>query len=792
MLHKVVYPKITDLYHTKFLSWQQGTLVVTGPSEADLWRKQLHESNIKLNSLTFADWVKYVAQACKLSPGEQVTKSSLWDLLHRVWRASGGPNHYGVFQKVFEIYTEVKGLTQDAEIFRQVISIECDLHENVLNAITQLYSLDEIQDEYKTLRMVVDALERGEYLDGEDNKFLPFHIIGFKTFSALQLQAMKVLSKIVDVYIYIPLHLQSAVKNNNLNDWPNWIQEDKVIEIASKNQAQEKRYLIFNEGDYASLWTNTHGQLVTLLGSDEEVPLLNWGQQIFPYRIKNSSLVSSTGASLVQTKVHEQLMKKKCSWAEMEHELSRVYRVTVEEKNDYWYLKWIQYAHEWVLCKIQENKNLSKEEFNWLDFNVLSQKMNLDKTRLFWQAYNKNDESIGIQFLEKSVYFLPHQKNFLIVNETLYSNAKEEKLDLRSKNILHVLGPRSSEEWDKLYNESLLFDFLGQAKDVTLLINQDALEFDHFLKNILVTEEFVPITRNEKSTRAQFLRDTYKFPLEKFMRDRQMTSPSALQTYKNCPRQFYAHHILKLPVNDKHEVQLSEIRKGQIYHELMEYLGKDLETIQKTLNHPENVTSLLLENKLFNFKENIAELYEFREIILHGLQHWSQMIFHQQGWSCTFETEFKVEELFMRGRIDFVSYHHQKEMLVVVDFKKSTVPNYKEIIRFDHWQTLCYVKGWLTMHPEAKVKGVLMGYWNMMDVQDSTFVKIGDFEGEGILEAKDLNMGIDELLSNFSEHWMKTYNAAIQDREFLPRPSDTSVCAHCFLATTCPKGELPQ
>jgi hypothetical protein len=144
----------------------------------------------------------------------------------------------------------------------------------------------------------------------------------------------------------------------------------------------------------------------------------------------------------------------------------------------------------------------------------------------------------------------------------------------------------------------------------------------------------------------------------------------------------------------------------------------------------------------------------------------------------------------MKGRIDFVAYNEKLDQLLIIDFKKSTVPKMIEIERYDHWQILCYYLGWKEKFPNITLNKVLLGYWNLSSVEDSIFISNSNQIAGLNLEISKLKSDWNELHQNFEVHWMD-WNQRLQTEEnFFPKPKNINVCNYCILNTTCEKGRL--
>jgi hypothetical protein len=280
MLTKVIYDSTVEIYYTKFLALRQGTLVVPGPEIADLWRDELLKAHIELQTVTFADWIKSLSLEYAINDVEIVTKSELWDHFHRLWTNLGAAENFSLFQYVFEIYTELKSITADQEIFKQILEIETNLSQEVIAGLGKFYSLDIINDEYQVLRNLIDKIQHQSNLENDSSK-KEVHLFGFKVLSLLQIELIQSLATHKNIYIYISSHLERKVTENNLNDWIGWIKPDDVKSLPKNARRQSNSYAICAESDFIAIWENVKGKKITVLSNSKELPLSNWGTAVF-------------------------------------------------------------------------------------------------------------------------------------------------------------------------------------------------------------------------------------------------------------------------------------------------------------------------------------------------------------------------------------------------------------------------------------------------------------------------------------------------------------------------------
>lgn len=126
---------------------------------------------------------------------------------------------------------------------------------------------------------------------------------------------------------------------------------------------------------------------------------------------------------------------------------------------------------------------------------------------------------------------------------------------------------------------------------------------------------------------------------------------------------------------------------------------------------------------------------------------------YSNDWKIAFEQEFQSAKLNMKGRIDFFAYHEKSKKLIILDFKKSTVPNVSEIERYDHWQILCYLYGWREAFPDYEVEQIILGYWNLSSVEDSVMLSNREIPFEIPIPYSKIKCGWEQWELTFGDHW---------------------------------------
>ena len=183
-------------------------------------------------------------------------------------------------------------------------------------------------------------------------------------------------------------------------------------------------------------------------------------------------------------------------------------------------------------------------------------------------------------------------------------------------------------------------------------------------------------------------------------------------------------------------------------------------------------------------------LSEIQEIMKHFLEYWTMFPIVNNHQKLFFEEEFQLPRLRMKGRIDFSCYDVKNESLLLLDFKKSTVPTYSEIEKYEQWQVLCYLAGWKSLHPEFNVKKIILGYLNLSSMKESPLVVNFNVEDNAFLAGMSFReiKNFDLWVKEFEDHWIGYVNDLTKEEKFLPFPRHVSVCEYCAVKNSCPKG----
>lgn len=182
--------------------------------------------------------------------------------------------------------------------------------------------------------------------------------------------------------------------------------------------------------------------------------------------------------------------------------------------------------------------------------------------------------------------------------------------DLRS-----YLGLPNKYEREAIFSY-YIYRLLHQVKDIHFIYNNDVsdqlnsneisrylLQINNELKEFVNTKEFV--FEHFEKTKTGIIQKTDVFnKIDSFLESG--ISPSALNTYIGCPKDFFYKYLLRISEDDNVEESMESSTKGDIIHEVLE----DLFRLATNNNFPATIDFKQIEFMLENFKEITEKAFQ--------------------------------------------------------------------------------------------------------------------------------------------------------------------------------------
>ncbi len=257
----------------------------------------------------------------------------------------------------------------------------------------------------------------------------------------------------------------------------------------------------------------------------------------------------------------------------------------------------------------------------------------------------------------------------------------------------------------------------GKTSEMTTLISQIAQNNDliDFIPHELSgDEEFYEFVKSITQKEFDYPEDFKEF-IKSLIKDYQF-SPSSLNTFRNCKRNFLYSNVLSIPTKSLTEDTIS-VDYGSAIHKTIENAEKQM---LETGKYPE------LSEMLEDYEKNLGEKQfkdneKRQEILERGKKSLTNYYPHFVETSdkrlVEYESEFDtipVGEYFIQGKIDRVEQNNDGTYMLI-DYKTGKPKSHKQISdggKYENYlnQLRFYKLAYETEHPERKVSGAGLVY----------------------------------------------------------------------------------
>lgn len=783
MLEIVQFENTNQIYSFDFLKEDYQTIKTICPSPvlADVFRKKSKRADLEV--ITINKFLKDL----NTSEKEIVKKTKLFLTLSKIWKQYFSEDKYETFLQSFNLLTELRSFTLD---FSQVLEILEDRDEDMAKAVKVFWMemiKENIIDEHQVLKEIRDNLN--------ESKKEALIFWGFNHINAGQVDFIKDLSLIHDVYIPLPNTVLKTLRNS---DWPMWLTtelEAKESETSSpkinvhrfsKNRLNEE-LLKFSKDN------NLNGAQVFLSKKNPEFKELN--------EIPFNHIHFRCEADIFKNILSDEIKRLERSYFSDSKEIE-LSEIISDVENKY---KELQEnfsinnarAMKVYLFLVDHLNNYKEDEigkkFTHFDLKVMEYIVGLSLPR----NYNiplENEYEVTVKGLE-SIFDYDTDATKIICVTSEYSRIKKghSPYDPNMVNILSNLGPLMSSDFEYQMNKFYLKEILSQ-KNAHLFIENLIEEQDVGWEEILNELEIIPYKEkgNYAKTLSYYAQKRNEAPKEEVLK----LSPTKLQTFLDCPQKFYYQYILKM----REKVSLGHVllpfQLGNIEHKVIEtYLNEntswDKENHKKIINSQirEALDGLKIQLEDFYFQKYFIEIRDYTKNVIRELLKFNTIK------DISFGFEKPIGE-----KINNVHFGGQLDLLIrtpfgagVLDFKRgsSSVPSDTDILNYKKIQITYYLSHY-------KIKGPLnfWGYLCEADLGKSRIYCSSEEVKSSLLELSFLNGKVievierDSFLEGYSHFEKEMIQKIIDEKEFRPIPESSSSCKYCWLNNICPKGDL--
>lgn len=736
-----LYQNIEEFCLLQNSSIQENLYICPGPLVADGVRALLGKN---AEVVTIAKWVN---DQLKATNQKRIMKSELLLRLSSVWRHYFPAAHEQIFFRAFEIFTDFRSFTLEANFLSEVLGeLDPELKKSVL-IFWVYFENEKLVDEQLAYKLVSGNL---------DPRSLCF--MGFKHMNAVQIDMIKELSDNKHVTVAFPL---AVYKDTLPSDWIRWLlPESKTNEEENNNSDFEVMLVGFQKNKL-----NYHLKKYRKIEMDFDVVIPSATMEITQFQeVLNSDLFLKTNVDLFETekeKIFSELGKQELCIAGLQMWLVKNKKMAIASEN---------YRAFKLYSMIEESLEIFQEIAIRLDafyISVMNQVIGLNSPRNFYVSLSEHARTkvMGLEEWRFEKIASP----VVIVGSSSYGalSAKEKPYNEKILGILSAIGPLKRAGLDFLFAKETLLKLLRLEKSV-LFLEDGLLNSDLSWREILKNTSFKRIEADINYAMKE-KRDIVKEKTKFKKQDEVNISASKLQTYLDCPRKYYFSSLEKLDTRPEVRLSLDPDEKGILEHKIIEeYLQKfPAYKIEQHFDLCQQILQDFIKKKQVKLSQQLKEetFYELLEYTKNGI---SSLLTYKQnypGSTLSFETEFQDSKLPIKGFIDCILTVGNE--VHIFDFKRSatSIGSKKELLHFEKIQLWVY--RW------AQEKKFTVAWWGYINLSDGS---MSGLSAEEATIAQEFDGFLNDLVIRYKK-----------EVEFAPLPRHEKVCHYCQLKLLCPK-----
>ncbi len=750
MLYLVTYNHHANLYRLAFLQKAQTNVVVTPtPNIADMLRVKINKADTQTE--TIAHFIKQSFP--KDLQDHFFNKSKYYFFLSLQWKRFNENFNYSEFDKLFNLFTELRSYTLDYELINDLFSDEELPSKAVLAKFWELSDAAQIIDEQQSYKLFLE-----QDLTSLNNKNILFW--GFKHFSGLQIDLLKHLADRTDIYIFVPKPIYQGKKNQI--DWTEWLSlGHTLIELNDE-------LVLENQNTLISYSKNRLNQSLAKIGEGELFVASDDFTLLNSLEIPWNSFSFKTGLNLFETEVAELFSECQTKVNKGEPlDFSLMVSSALAKKNSK-KLKVISLFK----TLLDEYLKFSQSELCEFDLKVLRTCVELDLPRNF--AVPLNQASLisvktkeDFNFSEKGL-----TKTIIFFEETRGDSSNNTLSDIQKK--MKTISPIRNHKLDFNFFKHSLYDLTAQGVN-RIFIPENFLE-----DNFDYSEIFKTIAPNEVNDKIEnskkLVTDTLKVEQAVASQTKKI-SYTYLQTFLDCPRKFYYKYIDRIDLRVDLTLELAAHEIGRLEHQIIgAYFNHETKVYNQILHQRliDELLTTLIQTEQKQIDLTNQQLYKI-ELLLNTKETIELLL----AFDRPVKFEVPLTKTGYAGAIDLVLAE------ALFDFKRSkfSIPSKKDLLEFNSIQLPFYLVNY-----EASC-GV-MGYLNVGNLAESMLLVdsalVDSFKP--IFEKfklKSYPLDFNDLKVRYREFEKKLIDQIQSEKSFLPKPKNQEACRYCDLRAVC-------
>lgn len=780
-----------ELFSDNFWRSENQTIVVCpSPAEADRLRKRL-SGIAQLDVITISKFISN--QFAKLESAPQISRKA--DLMLRLsifWKRVFPDYGHERFSQCFTLLTELRGTSVELETLQEVIS---HYHPEVAEGIAMLWQAMEasgLHDEHAAYHFLSEQyrLSPSPFSDEGESEVVFY---GFGHLSGVQVDLLKAIALRQKVFIPYRHELFSL---RHASDWISWISTEEQQDDVSPQEFDKTFDLIeFSKNRLAEaikLSKKDFSQTQFLLGTSTpeqkdflEIPVAN-------HFFKTLADLFSESFSAIENEVRQLFAEgmNQLETASLQQLLQSKMSQAIESQ-DFKLLKAAQLLNETIEEWLQlASANTQTSTFDW---EILRTTSRLNSPRIY-QAPNRSGKNLGGQILAFNAFGdVSFSSPVAICITGAHSAPKlgESEYSQEVASLLSSLGPRRRKELDFQLQRAEFRELL-KHENILFFIENGLLEHDLGWAEMLRDIKFNAIGIEGRPSKSRV--DVLAKRQHQSAKKMNHVSPSRLQSYFDCPRQYYYNFVEDVSSEPELEENLQARHLGEIEHEVVEkYLAKqqswDESLHTQVCNDVLNAFLAKLKVSL-NSKRRVKHFAEIKHFSKNGIQFVLNLMAQLPKPQLHFEQQY-IDENF-KGRIDLMI---ECELgLVILDFKRSSssVPGKGEHESFDKLQLWNYLA-----HANTHKRDLLLwGYICLKDISGSllytSWGELVSFLDEVFDETPKVHLVESPLVNEKIEEYRARENsiaAALEVEVNWPaKPREANACTFCTVSNICARG----